>query len=119
MMGHLHTSVRELPSFHADYAGDRVIQPKVFNWALTPDVLEWILKTVAPDSRTLETGCGYSTVGFSILGTEHLAISPFVEEQQTIKSWCSRKQISTERVSFIARGSQDVIATMQRGLRWI
>lgn len=114
-MDHYNALLREQPNFHASYAGDRVIQSEVFNWGLDPEVLAWILERVAPNSKTLETGCGYSTVVFSILGSEHVTISPFVEEHRAIQHWCSRNQISTERVSFVAHSSQDVTATMQGG----
>lgn len=107
--------LREQPNFHAHYAGDRLIQSDVFNWGLNPDVLSWMLEGVAPNSSTLETGCGYSTVVFSILGSEHITISPFAAEHQAIQRWCGRNQISTERVSFVAHPSQDAIATMQNG----
>ena len=115
LMDRYNALLREQPNFHADYAGDRLIQSEVFNWRLNPEVLLWMLEGVAPNSRTLETGCGYSTVVFSLLGSEHITISPFVEEHQAIQRWCSRNQISTNRVTFVARTSQDVIATMQGG----
>ena len=107
--------LQEQPSFHSNYSGDRVIQSEVFNWGLDKEVLSWILKNVAPNSRTLETGCGYSTVVFSILESEHVTISPFAEEHKAIQSWCSRNRISTEHVSFVASPSQDAIGKMQDG----
>jgi hypothetical protein len=113
---HYKALLHEKPSFHADCMGDKVLQSEVSNWGLEPEILEWILKRVAPDSNTLETGCGYSTVVFSILGTKHVTISPFIEEHQAIQNWCNRKQISTERVDFIARNSQDAIVAMQDGV---
>jgi len=115
VMDRYNALLRERPNFHSNYSGDKVIQSEVFNWGLDPEVLSWILEAVTPNSRTLETGCGYSTVVFSILESEHLTISPFVEEHRAIQGWCSRNGISTAQVNFVAHPSQDVVAMMQSG----
>jgi predicted O-methyltransferase YrrM len=105
----------ERPNFHAHYENEKVLQSEVFNWAISPEVLDWLMEHLEPDMKTLETGCGYTTVVFSMLRTEHVVISPFAEEHEAIKRWCERHEIMADRTQWVARASQDAIATLQNG----
>jgi Methyltransferase domain len=80
--------------------------------ALSQDVLDWFLGNVKAGAKTLETGCGYSSVVFSIVGAEHVVISPFAEEHDAIKQWCSANGIVTDHTRFIPKPSQEVLPSL-------
>jgi hypothetical protein len=79
------------------------------DWHLNPDVVRFIHSIVEDGARTLETGCGYSTVAFALAGAHHTVISPFPVEHDRIRSWCSTRGISVDRLDFIAAESQAVL----------
>jgi predicted O-methyltransferase YrrM len=101
--------LKDGPKFHASYTDGIVTRKEIFNWGLQRDILEWLIRNIDQNSKTLETGCGYSTVAFSIVGADHLAISPFKEEHDAITNWCMRNGIDTERTRFLAASSEEVI----------
>ena len=43
-------------------------------WAAAGDCLEFLAATVQPGSRTLETGCGATTIVFAAAGSHHDAV---------------------------------------------
>ncbi len=102
----------ERPKFHAEYNVDGVIAAEAFSFAIGEDMLEWILGHVEPGWRTLETGCGYSTVSFAIAGSEHTTISPYSPEHDSIKKWCAENGIDTSRIQFIAAESEMVMQSL-------
>ena len=105
------TLMREQPKLHGRRTEERY-EVAVFNWALQPAVLEWISRNVRPGLRTLETGCGYSTVLFAAGGCAHEAVSPFAEEHACINEWCREHGISTAGVTYHAAASQRVLPAM-------
>src|SRR5215471_5499359 len=72
----------ERPSLHGQ--GDPT------QWQLADEVLSWLFANVREGHRTIETGCGYSTIIFALKGARHLAISPTAEEHARIRAWCER-----------------------------
>lgn len=107
------TLLADRPKFHAQFGNGNEIIVQAANHALSRDVLDWIANNIAPGSKTIETGCGYSTVIFCLLGAEHIVVSPFKEEHDAIKRWCSEHGISTEATQFIAKPSQEVIPFLE------
>jgi len=100
---YLELLLTERPKFHGrEHAGTE-------HYAIADDVLRWITKHVAPGARTLETGCGYSTVVFALVSNEHTAISPFPQEHNLIKHWCTSHGISVEQIHFLAAPSQNTV----------
>lgn len=95
--------IKERPRFHGrENAGTE-------HYAITDEVLHWIFENVKPGGVTLETGCGYSTLVFTMLGGSHTVISPFPQEHLLLKKWCISHNIPIGNTEFIAAISQDVI----------
>lgn len=69
------------------------------------DVLRWLEAHLQPGNRTIETGCGLTTIVFARCGTEHTCISPFPDEHRRVTDWCAANNIDTGRVGFIASRS--------------
>jgi predicted O-methyltransferase YrrM len=105
----------ERPQLHAQFGKDDLVIGKATSHALMQNALDWLIQSVQPGSRTLETGCGYSSVVFSILQAEHVAISPFAEEHDAIKQWCAANGIPTDRTRFIAKPSQEALPSLDTG----
>ncbi|MEI8196941.1 MAG: class I SAM-dependent methyltransferase [Phycisphaerae bacterium] len=101
----LKSLLEEMPSFHGqEQAGTK-------NWGLVGDVLDWIVQHVPPNARTLETGCGYSTVAFSTVSRQHTVLSPFSGEHDLIKKWCMAHGRTMDHVRFIAQSSTAALPT--------
>lgn len=102
----LETLLREDPKFHGrDLAGTQ-------NYAIHPIVLEWMATKLPRGGRTVETGCGYTTIVLASLASGHTVISPFTEEHDLIRKWCASHGISTDHVEFIAKPSQEVVPNL-------
>ena len=78
-------------------------------WKLDQPSLELILHHVAPGERTLETGCGYSTIIFAAAGARHTAISPFAVEHDRIRGFCTAHGVALDQVRFIEEYSQEAL----------
>lgn len=103
----LQALLKEMPSFHGqEQAGTK-------NWGLVGDVLDWIVQHVPPNARTLETGCGYSTVAFSTVSQQHTVISPFSGEHELIKKWGVAHGRAMDHVAFLAQSSTTVLPGYQ------
>ena len=96
----------ERPSFHGRTSAIR-------NWKLADDVLHWLDKNVRRNQRTLETGCGYSTIIFALKGTRHTVISPIFEEHQRIREWCDAHEIDLSNVEFKLGRSEDLLLALK------
>jgi Methyltransferase domain len=91
------------PSFHS--SGTRT-------WNALPATLRLIADSTKPDSRTLETGAGASTVVFAAAGARHLAISPFADEHRRIEQYCTSAGVDTAGLSFAVGPSDEVLPTL-------
>lgn len=87
------------------------------HYAITPDVLDWILDNAPENGITLETGCGYSTVAFSIVSKKHIVISPFKEEHQVIRDWMENNGGAYSHLEFVESISQDYIYQLAENLQ--
>jgi len=98
------------PSFHgSEKAGTQ-------NWAIRPNVLHWMADNIQPGGRTLETGCGYSTLLFAALSHAHTVISPYPQEHAAIAQWGEQHSLPMPHVKFIAAQSQDVLPGLDLGV---
>jgi predicted O-methyltransferase YrrM len=85
-------------------------------WSTDIDCYKFICQQVGPKSRTLETGCGLSTILFAAWGTNHLCVTPSAGERDAVLRYSEAKGISTEKVSFDLRPSDMALpARMHEG----
>jgi predicted O-methyltransferase YrrM len=105
--------MQELPKFHCAYDGTTATESAAYNWGLHPAVLQWLIDHVRPGFRTLETGCGYSTVVFALYGCRHTVVSPFPEEHRCIDEWCRKHGVSVETVAYHCGPSQRVLPALK------
>jgi hypothetical protein len=78
-------------------------------FGLLPDALHWIVERCGPEHRTLETGCGLSTVAFALAGTEHRCVVPFASEPERVSEYCAQRGIDTGRVTFVVERSEEYL----------
>ncbi len=83
------------------------------HWEIDPGSLDLLFDSVRPGDRTLETGCGHSTVAFALLGSVHTVVSPTPEEQDRLRSFCREERISLENVDFRLGLSQEVLPGLE------
>jgi hypothetical protein len=95
----------ERPNFHGRTS---VLQ----NWRLADEVLDWLDVNVRHGQRTLETGCGYSTIIFALKGARHTVISPTIEEHQRIRQWCEANEIDLSNLDFKLARSEEVLPAL-------
>jgi methyltransferase family protein len=81
---------------------------------LRSDVLRFINDLISPESRTLETGEGLSTVLFALRGTTHTCVGPDFYVHDSIRQFCERQGISLENVTFEVGFSEDVLPRLER-----
>ncbi|MFM7035507.1 MAG: class I SAM-dependent methyltransferase [Planctomycetia bacterium] len=96
------------PSFHGEVSAGSA------NYAITREVCDWLAEHVPQGSRTLETGCGYSTVSFLSRSGRHSVYSPFAGEHDLIRRWCASQGIDTSHVAFFAEASQQALPARPR-----
>jgi len=94
---------------------DRLLQDRpIFHergtrrWDALPDTLRAIQKAVQDGNRTLETGCGASTVVFAAQGARHTAIAPHADEHQQVRDYLKEIDIDDSRL-VTKLGSSDLI----------
>jgi predicted O-methyltransferase YrrM len=98
--------VSERPAFHSMNGDDRI-------WHAQPGTLMMISRHVRKGARTLETGCGASTVVFAAAGARHTAISPSSEEHERIRRYCSETGIDDSKLSFIDGSSDRALPSLR------
>lgn len=89
--------IKDNPQFH-QYEGT------VTSWAIHPDTLRFLYSMLTPGTSTLETGCGHSTVIFSIAGTKHTCITNDSGEAERVKKYCEGLGF-TKNTTFIIESS--------------
>ncbi len=79
------------------------------SWAANVETLRYLVETVKPGMKTLETGSGYSTVVFAMAGADHICITPDPREGETITAYC--RKIGVEpRIRFVHESSDKALA---------
>lgn len=82
---------------------------------LLPVVLEYLEANVAPGDRTLETGCGLSTIVFAMRGAQHTCIVPNPQEVDRVRGWLADHGISDATLTFLTEPSERVLPTRDLG----
>jgi Methyltransferase domain len=83
------------------------------DWGLGDDVLNFIFEQTRGGVKTLETGCGISTMVFALKGTTHFAITPSTDEVERIRQYCLQEGIPTDKISFRIGKSEDVLPNLE------
>ncbi len=78
------------------------------SWAIHPDTLRFLYSMLTPGMSTLETGCGQTTVVFSIAGTKHICIMPDQEEAERVQKYCAELSLP-KNITFIIKSSDIVL----------
>ncbi len=98
--------IKDNPQFHY-YKG------AFTSWAIHPDTLRFLHSLLAPGMSTLETGCGHTTVIFSIVNTKHICITPDPGEAERVQQYCAKLGLA-ENITFIIETSDKILP--QHGL---
>jgi hypothetical protein len=88
------------PSFH---------QHGAVRWDSLPETLRLIQRSSPDGGRTLETGCGASTVVFAASGANHTAISPDPDEHRRVRDYCELIGVDHSRLTFVVGLSDEVL----------
>ena len=99
----LQTLLHDRPAIHGEEGGD------LLTYGLLEEGLALIEERVAPGSRTLETGSGYSTIMFALRGAEHTCIVPNQPEVDRILAYCASEGIDTDKLTFHVKPSERVL----------
>lgn len=83
------------------------------SWAVHPDTLRFLYSILTPGMSTLETGCGHTTVIFSIVKTKHICITPDPGEAERVQQYCTKLGL-TGNITFIIESSDKILP--QNGL---
>lgn len=79
------------------------------SWNSQRGVLEFIANRLGPDSTSIETGCGYSTVVSAATGSRHTCVTPSQAETERVLAFCQEHAIPTDKLYFAVGYSQDVL----------
>jgi predicted O-methyltransferase YrrM len=83
---------------------------------LTLDPLRALRDSLRPGMRTVETGCGGSTVVFAAAGARHTVITPSGAEAERVRGWCTEHGVSHENVDFVIASSDQALVTWSEEL---
>lgn len=100
----LDTVLADPPTVHVDD-----VSGVATTFGLLPAALHWIVERVGAGDRTLETGCGLSTIAFAMTGAEHTCVVPEASEPERIRAYCAARGISTERCTFVVERSEEYL----------
>jgi hypothetical protein len=84
-------------------------------WAAAHDCLEFIGARVHPGTRSLETGCGASTIVFAAAGARHTAVFLNDSEGRAVVTWCGDHGIDLATVTLRAGSSSQVLPALDPG----
>jgi hypothetical protein len=82
-------------------------------WGLDGATLRWLADRVEPDWRTVETGCGLSSVLFALKAAKHTIVAPNVHEHDSVRSWCAARGFSTAHVTSVVELSQVALPMLE------
>ncbi len=111
-------ALRDQPQLHklADIHAE--LDPALTSWAARLDTLEAMQAYLHPGMRTLETGCGHSTVMFALQNVEHYCVTPARGETERTLEFCHSLKIDTSGIHFMIGNSQDELAKLPVDLRF-
>jgi predicted O-methyltransferase YrrM len=80
-------------------------------YSLVGSTLRWLADRPRP-LRTLETGCGLSTIVFAMRGDEHVCITPNGGEAEAVKQYCETAAVALSNVTFLIEPSELILPTI-------
>lgn len=84
-------------------------------WATTKECYEFIQQSVSFGDRTLETGCGVSTVVFADCGATHTAVYLDAVEGDVLRKWATHKHFDLSGVTLLPGGSDRILPSLDMG----
>jgi hypothetical protein len=87
-------------------------------WSTERSCYEFMAGHVRPASRTLETGCGVSTVLFTAWGCKHLCVVPSEDQRDKLLEYCENLQIDASSLSFDLRSSDTALPDLAADLEF-
>ena len=94
------------PKFHTSGDGELV------SYRSCRECCLYLYHHTSPTMRTVETGCGLSTVCFAIKGSEHYCVESDDRVIRSVNEFCAVHGISLERCTFLRGRSEDVFPRM-------
>jgi hypothetical protein len=85
------------------------------SWSVGADVLRWLADNLESHWRTLETGCGYSSIVFMLSGAKHTIVAPYAPEHELARAWCEDRGFSTDRTTSIVDHSANALPKLADG----
>ncbi len=82
---------------------------------LVGQALDWIDQLPRP-LRTLETGCGISTLVFVRRGDQHLCITPDAGEAERVRAYCDQLGLDASNVRFMIERSEKALPPLDSEL---
>jgi len=82
------------------------------HWDSLPGTLRAIEKAAHEGARTLETGCGASTVVFAAQGAQHTVISPDGDEHKRVRDYLKTIGVDDSRLVSIVGGSDLILPSL-------
>ena len=76
--------LEDQPKFHRLVDIHPELNDELTSWAARISTLESMQALLQPHMRTLETGCGHSTVMFALSGVEHYCITVAAAETERV-----------------------------------
>lgn len=109
--------ISERPAFHQAGAELRRAGPAgdLKCYGIAAEVLRFLADVVTPESKSLETGAGCSTLMFAVKGATHTAVTPAPNEIERIRVYCRDEHIDLSKVSFVAQPSELYLPASQEG----
>lgn len=99
--------IAQRPSLHRRGDGRQA------NWGASDPVLRFIAEHVGPDSKTIETGAGLSTIAFMLSGAEHHAVFPEPYLVETVGSFLDEHDIARDRLHWHNGPSQIMLPSLE------
>jgi Methyltransferase domain len=81
---------------------------------LVDDALRWIGGLPRP-LRTLETGCGMSTLVFAVRGDRHVCITPAQSEADAVRTYCDEQGVDAGGLDFKIEQSETALPSLDPG----
>lgn len=78
---------------------------------------EFIAKAVGPESVTVETGGGFSTVVFSACAKTHYCVNPDITANRLIVEYLNRYGFAGDNIVFVPESSDRGLASIPRGVK--